>query len=332
LELHPIYPAMVMGTGSLSSAAFLLGMRALSAVLFVVAAVAFAVLCALAAVRVARHGELVRTDAWDPRKAFAPYTFVAALAVLATRAVLGGHTAGAAVALVVGVAGLIALAVPALGMVRSQAGRPGAVTGNWQLPSVAVEALALLAVTAGSSLRSEGYEAVGVGLWLAGIPAYLVVIPAIVRRFGQVPFGPEDLTPDYWTLLAVPSLIGLVAARLWATPGLAAASWLRGGYEAVAFGGLAVSAALAPAWTGLQAWRLLRDPSSRRYAPAWWGLVFPTAIVVVAAEVVGETFGARWLHPAALVGFWCVFAVWAVLVTGLVRDLFRRDTTRRAAA
>jgi len=320
-----------MGTGSLPSAAFLLGMRALSAVLFVVAAVAFAVLCALAAVRVARHGELVRADARDPRTAFAPYTFVAALAVLATRAALGGHTAGAAVALVVGVAGVIALAVPALGMLRSQAGRTGAVTGNWQLPSVAVEALALLAVTAGSSLRSESYEAVGVGLWLAGIPAYLVVIPAIVRRFGRVPFGPGDLTPDYWTLLAVPSLIGLVAARLWAAPGLAAASWLRDAYEPVAFGGLAVSAALAPAWMALQAWRLVRDPSSPRYAPVWWGLVFPTAIVVVAAQVIGETFGPRWLHPAAVAGFWCVFAVWSVLMTGLARGLIRRGSRDQVA-
>ncbi len=315
---------MVMGTGSLSSGALLLGMPGLSVALFVIAVVAFAILCALGAVRVVRHPERLRADAASSRTSFAPYTFVAALAVLGMRATLGGWTVGPAVALAVGIAGTVVLAVPALRMVRSHAGRPEAVTGNWQLPSVAIEALGLLAAALGLRLRSEGFEAVAVTLWLAGIPAYLAVVPAIVRRFRRLPFGPADLTPDYWTLLAVPSLIGLVAARLWvAGPGFGAASWFRAGYAPVAFAGLAVSAALAPAWIALQAWRLVRDPPTRRYSPVWWGLVFPTAIVVMAAQVIGHTFGVSWLHPVAVCGYWCVLAVWAVLILGLVRDLVR---------
>jgi tellurite resistance protein TehA-like permease len=250
---------------------------------------------------------------------------VAALAVLGTRATLDGHTVLPAVSLAICVIGCVGLAVPARRMLRYYAGRlDEVVMGNWQLPSVAIEALALLAAALGLKGRSELVVAIGVALWLAGIPAYCLVIPVIVQRFRRLPSGPSDLTPDYWTLMAVPSLIGLVGTQLWvATPVSVVASWFRAVYEPMALTGLTISAALAPVWIVLQIWRLVRDPSSRRYSATWWGLVFPTAIVVVAAQVIGVTFGVRWLHPAALVGYWCVLTVWAIVGIGLVRDLPR---------
>jgi tellurite resistance protein TehA-like permease len=322
-ELHPIYPAMVMGTGSLSTGALLLGMRPLSVALCVISAGAFALLCALALLRILGHRDRLREDAGNPRTAFAPYTFVAALAVLGTRFALDGHTVFPAAALVAGIAGCAALAVPGVRMLRGGVRLEG-VTGNWQLPSVAIEALALLAASLGLTARSQLCEALAIALWLFGIPAYVAVIPAFVRRFRRLPTSPADLTPDYWTLMAVPSLIGLVAAKLWsAAPAFASASWLRPAYRPIALGGLAISAVLAPIWIALQIWRLVRDPASRRYSPTWWGLVFPTAIVVVAAQVVSKTFGPGWLHQAALVGYWFVLAAWATVGIGLVRDLPR---------
>jgi tellurite resistance protein TehA-like permease len=315
-----------MGTGSLSSGALLLGMRALSSALFAAAAGAFVLLCGLAAIRVAHHPGRVRADAVSPRTSFAFFTFPAALAVLGVRAALGGLRILPEVALVVGIAGSLALAVPGWRMVRSNRGDVGAVTGNWQLPSVAIEALALLAASLALTAHSETSLAVGIALWAVGIVAYAAVVPAIVRRFRRLPVLPADLTPDYWTLLAVPSLIGLVAARMGsASPGFEPVSWLRPLYEPAAFAGLAISGALAPIWIALQIWRLARDPASRRYSPGWWGLVFPTAIVVVAAQVIGKTFGAGWLHPAALVGYWVVVGAWAIVTIGLARDLVRRE-------
>jgi len=324
-EFHPIYPAMVMGTGSLSTGALLLGMNGLSVALFVMAAGTLALFCILAFLRVFQHRDRLREDARNPKTAFAPYTFVAALAVVGARFALDGHTVSPVGALAVGVVGCAALAVPGLRMVQHHTGRPEAVTGNWQLPSVAIGALALLAASLGLKARSELCIAAAVALWLIGIPSYLAVVPAIVRHFRRLPIVPADLTPDYWTLMAVPSLIGLVAARLSsASQTFVSASWLRLVYEPVALGGLAISALLAPLWITLQAWRLVRDPESRRYSPTWWGLVFPTAIVVVAAQVIGTTFGLGWLHPAAVVGYWFVFAAWAIVGVGLVRDLPRR--------
>jgi tellurite resistance protein TehA-like permease len=328
-DLHLVYPAMVMGTGSLSTGALLLRRRELSVVLFVVGLASFGIMVVLAGAKVARHPDRVRADLADPRTTFAPYTFVAALAVLATRAALDGHTLPPWAALVVGVAGAAGLAIPARRMLRSHAGRLDLVTGNWQLPSVAVEALALLAVVLGLVSRSEIAVGTSVALWLTGIPVYLVMVPRMVRRFGRLPFGPANLTPDYWTFMAVPSLTGLVAARLWtASASFSAASWLRWAFEPVAVGGLAVSGILAPIWIALQVWRLAADPSSRGYSPPWWGLVFPTAVVVAGAEVIGATFGIGWLHPAAEGGFWVVLAAWAVVGFGLARDLVRREGER----
>jgi tellurite resistance protein TehA-like permease len=262
----------------------------------------------------------VRADAQHPAKAFAPSTLVAALAVLANRATLAGLTAAPAVALALGLAGAVALAWPAVRMLRAHAARPQAATGNWQLPAVAIEALALLATALAKRLQSPAFAAVAVVAWVAGILAYLIAVPALLRRCRRAPFGPADFTPDYWTPMAVPSLIGLVAAQLWAAgaaPGAAAV------LEGAAFGGLAISAALAPVWIVLQARRLVVDPSARRYSPVWWGLVFPTAIVVVAAQVIGTTFDAPWLHTPALVGYACVLGAWVIIGLGMLRDVWR---------
>ncbi len=323
-ELHPIYFAMVMGTGSLSTGAALLGRPALSRVLLAVALAAFALLLVLSVLRVARHLERVRADLRNPKTAFAPYTFVAALAVLANRATIEGASAAPTFALVIGLIAAAALALPTLRMVRSHARRPEAATGNWQLPSVAIEALALLAAALALRSRSPAFAIVARVAWVIGIVAYLAVVPALVRRVRRASFGPADMTPDYWTPMAVPSLIGLVAARLWSAlqPG-EQASLIGGFLEGASFCGLATSAALAPVWIALQVWRLVRDSSARRYSPVWWGLVFPTAIVAVAGEVIGSTFGAHWLHTPALVTYTCVLAAWVALSVGLLRDLMR---------
>jgi tellurite resistance protein TehA-like permease len=323
-ELHPIYAGMVMGTGTLSSGAKLLGMPALSIVLGLAAAGAFVLLCVLGGLRLLQHPDLVRIDASGARTVFAPYTLVAALAVLGSRVALDGHVAFPAAALAVGVAGAAGLAFPSLAMVRRCSDRLRAVTGNWQLPSVAIEALALLAALLGGGTNSEACEALAVALWITGIAAYTVVVPLILRRFRDPRFRPSDFTPDYWTFMAVPSLIALVGSRLWlATPSLAAASWLRAVYRPAAFAGLLWSAALTLPWILLQVRRLVLEPASRRYSPPWWGLVFPTAIVAVAAQVAGATFHVGWLHRVALAGYWCVLAVWATVALGMARSMVR---------
>jgi tellurite resistance protein TehA-like permease len=325
-ELHPIYFAMVMGTGTLSTGAALLGRPALSLALFGIALAAFALLLVLvlSLVRFARYPDRVRADMRNPKTAFAPYTFVAALAVLANRATFEGAIAAPAVALVIGLVGADVLAVSTLRMVQTHTGRPEVATGNWQLPSVAIAALALLATSL--ALRSPAPALVWVARvsWVLGIVAYVAVLPALVRRFRCARFGPADLTPDDWTPMAVPSLIGLAAAQLWSLANSTEReTWLGYVFETAAFGGLAISAVLAPIWIVLQAWQLVRDESARCYSPAWWGLVFPTAIVVVAAEVLASTFHAPWLHTPALVGYACVFAAWIVISEGLIRDSVR---------
>jgi tellurite resistance protein TehA-like permease len=325
-ELTFLYPAMVMGTATLSSGAALLRMRVISVGLFAVGAFMFVLLCALACARVLHHAELVRTDLRSPRTAFAPYTFVIALCALGSRAALEGWVVVPTVALALALAGGVALGPLAVSMLRAHVRRPEAFAASWLLSSVALEALGLLAATVAPRLQSEGAAALAVALWVAGIPVYLAVIVLMVRRFRRFPVGAPGMRPGYWPLMALPTLIGLVAARLSAaSAGLAAASSLRAAYEPAALAGLAISAAFLPAWIALQVGELMRDPSSRRYSPAWWGLVFPAAIMVVSTEVTGATFGVRWLHSAALAGFWCVLAVWGILVVGMVRDLFRRD-------
>src|SRR5262249_22974577 len=208
----------------------------LSLALFAIALAAFALLLGLSLRRLARHGDAVRADARGAKTAFAPYTSVAALAVLGNRATLAGLTAAPAAALVLGLLGAAALALPALQMVRAHAGRPEAATGNWQLPSVALGVLALLGASLARRLPSPAFALAALVVWGLCILAYLAAVPALVRRVRRAPFGPADFTPDYWTPMAVPSLIGLVAAQLWtAAPDAERAALLGAVLERAAF-------------------------------------------------------------------------------------------------
>jgi hypothetical protein len=99
-DLHPGYAAVVMATGIDSTGLALFGWHVLSAVLLVVAIVAFAVLLLAYAWRAVGYPRRVLADARDPGRAFGYFTIVAALNVVGTRLALDHHlVAGAALGL-----------------------------------------------------------------------------------------------------------------------------------------------------------------------------------------------------------------------------------------
>ncbi|MFV0488982.1 MAG: hypothetical protein ACK5NL_17580, partial [Vibrio fluvialis] len=78
-NLYPGYFALVMATGIVSNGLFLLGHETLSAILFVIALLAFVVLLGLTLYRAASFPGRFWGDLVDPRLVFSFFTVVAAI-------------------------------------------------------------------------------------------------------------------------------------------------------------------------------------------------------------------------------------------------------------
>ena len=88
---HPGYFALVMASGIISVGMKLQGYAAVSVLLEVVAAAAFAVLLVLTAWRAIAYREAMTGDLADPERAFGYFTFVAGADVLGVRLSMDGH-------------------------------------------------------------------------------------------------------------------------------------------------------------------------------------------------------------------------------------------------
>ncbi len=145
--LTPGYFALVMASGIISVGMHLEGLDALSFVLLLVCATAFAVLLALTAWRFVFYRAAVNDDFMDPRRAFGFFTFVAGTNVLGVRLGLEGWYAATAALLVVsGLAWLVLGYVVPWTAVLGREERPVVVTAN--------------ALLTGAGYRGRGVSAV----------------------------------------------------------------------------------------------------------------------------------------------------------------------------
>src|SRR5579871_281246 len=145
--------AMVMATGIVSVALRLAGRPVPSAVLLWVAVVAFGVLVAASAWRVAAFGPLVRGELNRPDRLFSFFAFPAAASVLAARLAgpAGYGLAGVVTALAAATAvAWIALTGAVLAFLTAWPGprrAAGHVHGSWQLWVVGTQATAIAATS-----------------------------------------------------------------------------------------------------------------------------------------------------------------------------------------
>ena len=146
--LEPGYFAVVMATGIVSTAACLLKLHTVSAVLLWIAGIVYAVLVVGNVARIILFGRDFRDGLADPERSFTLFTFVAGTDVLAARLLLDGHVAPAVWLSVVG--GLSWLVLGYLIPWTAVLGQPGQpalsrVNGTWFLAVVAAQSVAVMA-------------------------------------------------------------------------------------------------------------------------------------------------------------------------------------------
>jgi tellurite resistance protein TehA-like permease len=302
-----------MATGILSIAAGLAGQPALSIVLLALATIAFIALVVVDVPVAALHRDSIRS----PRVALLLFTWAAACGVLGDSR--GPLPEGAQL-----VVGALALAgwVVALGAValmldrRVEGWRSWKVQGSWLLGVVATQSLAILASTAAQQSDAGVFLVAGLGLWLAGLATYTVLIMLIVRRHLGGGIGLDGFSPEYWIAmgaLAISTLAALDLSRTAASLGLL--DGIRGGVATVAEATWGCAAAWIPYLCVVELAHARSHGLRLRYDPRRWSTVFPLGMFSVASFELQIQAGLPGLGTIAGAGFWVGLAV-ALLILG----------------
>lgn len=332
--MNPAYFALVMATGIVSVGLHLKGVDTASAVLLVLAAIAYVVLVVLTIIRLVLHRSAVLSDLHNPERAFGFFTFIAGSNVLGTRLAFDGHHAAAAVLLVVATALWIVLgyAIPWTAVLGTP-DRPviKRANGTWFVWIVASQSIAVLAAVLQPTTETwrDTLSALAVIAWAVGIFLYAGAAIFVALRMLVYPFTARDMTPPYWVSMGAAAIIVLAGARIVLMEDSPTVNATRGLIAGMAVVFWAFATWLYPALIAAGIWRHVVHKVPLRYDASLWALVFPVGMYGVASITLAQADTIPAIDVIGTVELWFAVAVWATVFVAMLIHLWQTLIARR---
>ncbi|MBX3140573.1 MAG: tellurite resistance/C4-dicarboxylate transporter family protein [Trueperaceae bacterium] len=349
VAVPPEYGALVMATGIVAFACAGIGLRAVALALTWLNVVMFLVLACVFAARLALARRRTSQEFVDHARGPGYFTWVAATCVLASQvATFLGAANVARALLAVAAAAWVGITYGFFAAVTLRRAKPrleAALSGSWLLAVVATQAVALLAVQVGGEglavVRAGGADQSGMGadlvfgglcLFLAGTVLYLLIIGLIFYRFTFLRIEASQLAAPYWINMGALAITTLTGATLLTEPG---PEPLWSSVRPFLLGFTLLFWAFGSWWIPLLvvfgAWRHLVAKYPLRYAPEYWGLVFPLGMYGVASRQLAAHVGIGLMESVASLFAWVALAAWAATFLGLLLTLMTASRRRAAA-
>lgn len=329
-NLFPGYFALVMATGIVSIAIYLLGLQSIAWAMLGINVVAYAVLWALTIVRLVNYFPRLWADLLNHAQAPGFLTIVAGTCVLGTQCVvIVGNTTVAAVLWILGLLLWLLLIYAVMVALSVREGKPALETGlngAWLLLTVATQSVSVLGtLLAGEiAVNSTMLLLLTLGLFLVGCMLYILVISLIFYRFLFIPLDPKMLRPAYWInmgAVAITTLAGsmlILHADQWTflqeilpfLKGFTLFFWSTGTWW-------------IPLLIALGAWRHGVKRIPLVYDPQYWSMVFPLGMYTTCTVRLIEAMGWPFLLPLPYVFGYIALAAWVVTFIGLLRQIGR---------
>ena len=326
--LNPGCFAIVMATGIISNAMFLVDHRAIADALFALNAMTFVWLALATLVRLVRFRAALWADLTNPRLVFSSFTLVAASDVFGLALTLRGLPGAACALWLCALVLWLVLTYHSFGVLMFLNTPEGAdvVHGGWLLAIVGTESLVVLGCVIAPRAGEFGPAMFVLAhmLWGVGLALYGMFITLFAYRIFYFEIEPDDVMPHLWVVM-----------------GAAAISTNAGSVLIVTDSRLPFFEAMRPFIDGttliLWAWATWWIPLlflfgiwkhgvrrvPIRYTPALWSLVFPLGMYALASLRLSLASDFPAFRSVAFSMAWVALAAWGATALGLITASWR---------
>jgi tellurite resistance protein TehA-like permease len=328
-DLFPGYFALVMATGIISIACYLLEMKTLAVVLLVVNIVAYALLWLLLLLRLLLFFGRIKDDLNNHVRGPGFFTVVAGTSVLGSELLI---VAGQfRIASLLWLLGLILWVVIMYGFFTAMTvheNKPsieGGLNGGWLLAVVATQSISVLGTLLVDHFAEyrEPLLFFTLCMFLVGSMLYIPLITLIFYRFTFVNLTTTSLTPPYWINMGAVAITTLAGARLI----IAASQWTMLNEFMAFLKGFTLFFWAAGSWwipllLILGFWRHVYKKFPLKYDPQYWGMVFPFGMYTVCTIQLARAINFQPLLIIPRVFIYLALAGWVLVFLGLIHSLF----------